>query len=571
MGFLTSFRLKKFKKTDSPDDVREITHLDNALDSNDEITSQIQIQNQEPKRNKGSLETTSELTANKDFEVINQNVLESVKPIVALLQAHSKKNFFDSSSATTTNEPVSWNVSSNLDPSFSKEYIPSKITVSGKELLFETEHENLLIPLVEEKDNIFGCNIVRHYPNDDESEDSATDSLHFQNSTIVVHCSNPEYLDILHKSCLLSIFEYMSIFKSLTGTLLSSVGTQLPDINVILNSNFSYRDWCEIYLENEGWVKVWCHIDSTNKNFKNNNKTKDSKANFAIKFYNDNKSLSSKNLICSISNISFVKDIFFYKDCQITNVNDLTNLTPMVLIESINMIRLLGDISFHSAASNETVTPPQNRIMSSSSRLSFFNKDKDKQDMDTNNNSDLDSDSNLFTEPPPEFASPTNRAHKRISSFTSTKTNLSTSSLATNSSSKDTKKLPPVKYTNPNGLIIRPTPHNGISHIETMLRFIVPMMDVAGLYGRPAQFRVQKNDPCSLMFGLPSLPTVDYFAKQEMDSLIETQFTEDESLIKNTTFLAMHHYTHVLKNLMDETPDREQTLNFTKLHHLPFN
>lgn len=59
-------------------------------------------------------------------------------------------------------------------------------------------------------------------------------------------------------------------------------------------------------------------------------------------------------------------------------------------------------------------------------------------------------------------------------------------------------------------IFIMPEQHSSVPGFDTLIRFIVPVFDAFGLYGRPKMLNADKSDVGSLLFGLPVLPRVHY-------------------------------------------------------------
>lgn len=62
-----------------------------------------------------------------------------------------------------------------------------------------------------------------------------------------------------------------------------------------------------------------------------------------------------------------------------------------------------------------------------------------------------------------------------------------------------------------------PEQHSAVPGYDTLIRFLVPLLNTFALYGRPKRLNANKNDSNSLLFGLPVLPHVHYL---EVDDLI---------------------------------------------------
>ncbi|KAI0463323.1 hypothetical protein LJB42_003346 [Komagataella kurtzmanii] len=66
-------------------------------------------------------------------------------------------------------------------------------------------------------------------------------------------------------------------------------------------------------------------------------------------------------------------------------------------------------------------------------------------------------------------------------------------------------------------VFLMPEEHSSVPGYDTLIRFIVPLMDAFNLYGRPKRLNADKREIESLLFGLPVLPKVHYL---EIDDLL---------------------------------------------------
>lgn len=89
-------------------------------------------------------------------------------------------------------------------------------------------------------------------------------------------------------------------------------------------------------------------------------------------------------------------------------------------------------------------------------------------------------------------------------------------------------KLPSVKNTKKNSadiletsLFIMPEQHSAVPGFDTLIRFLIPLFDSFGLYGRPKRLKADRVDPDSLLFGLPTLPHVHYLNVNDLSGLVE--------------------------------------------------
>lgn len=318
------------------------------------------------------------------------------------------------------------------------------------------------------------------------------DSINFIEPEVRISSAESNDVTTLQKVIALSIFEHFSVYKSLTGSLISSIGLRMPDINMILNSQFNFKDWCDIYIPEEGWVRSWCHI---NKMSKRTDKY-DPKGKYQIKFYRTNKSNSpnsNANLICYIPDSNHVQDIFFYNG-EANEQRPIAN--PTNFLNNVKLIKLIGDVLY----------PEETPSLRSTSTSSSITK---------------------------QLISP--------------KRDVSTKAVKPSKSSNF--------KTHKDGLLIRPIPHHGLSHFDAMIKFIIPMMDITRKYGRPKQFNASINESNSLMFGLPKLPNTNYLKQSEIDQLIRDTTMEDITNDEIFTY-SMNWISDFLKEIYQIDPER---------------
>lgn len=63
--------------------------------------------------------------------------------------------------------------------------------------------------------------------------------------------------------------------------------------------------------------------------------------------------------------------------------------------------------------------------------------------------------------------------------------------------------------------------HKGVPCADTLIRFMIPAMNAFKLYGRPNSLTANRSDPNSLMFGLPTLPSIHYLWVNDIVELIK--------------------------------------------------
>lgn len=80
-------------------------------------------------------------------------------------------------------------------------------------------------------------------------------------------------------------------------------------------------------------------------------------------------------------------------------------------------------------------------------------------------------------------------------------------------------------------LFLMPEQHLAVPGFDTLIRFLMPLLDAFGLYGRPKRLKADRVDPELLLFGLPTLPHVHYLTLNDMYPLagLEAYLLWDQS------------------------------------------
>ncbi|AET37329.1 Skg3p Ecym_1071 [Eremothecium cymbalariae DBVPG len=203
----------------------------------------------------------------------------------------------------------------------------------------------------------------------------------------------------------LSAFEFSALQESYTGALLSTRGSLLSDIRVILaDTKFAYEEWVSVrFGSGMRWKRCYAVISQPSKKLKNGSRCGQ------ISFYDTDKKLKKSTAMAVV-----------------TAAHAAYALYPSspVLIDSSTMIKLEGSII-------------------------FSNKEVSKQ-------------ADIF---------------------------------------------------------IMPEKHSAVPGYDTLIRFLIPLMNSFQLYGRPKTLIASKDDPNSLLFSLPTLPHVHYLQVDDLLSL----------------------------------------------------
>lgn len=488
-----------------------------------------------------------------DVHKIPKAVHAAVSPLTrTLLELQSNKYFewySGNASLPSENAVLTATLEANGVP---VEYHLNKITLFGTSLCLSTESETLA-----------KINLVN-------AGDEITTAVE-ENQLMIRECrlkitsnSDATVLKKLCSLCQLAVFEYYSILQSITGILIGKMGLYMSDIHVVMKGSFNFKDWCYIKLPDLGWTRVWCYIDSVSykktkraipiDSQKGNTNThrrsvstisngssfistgssesddppaRPGKGKFYCRFYRDS---SMKELVCYISDLDFISNIFFMSD------NDfLVDSSNKSIVNSLKTIKIIGNVNVvESNFLNENSTDDFNSqndesVFGSKASLSGSSKMELIKDAGTGVHTIKKDDSHLSLNK--EVQTPTSRRTFSANSFNlrspsslmssstvrSPSSRKSSVSISVKSKKKQLKLPTAIKY---DGLMIRPCEHAGMSILPTLIKFIIPIMDVCKIYGRPQHFIADKNDHDSILFGLPQYPNIHYFTAQEIDSML---------------------------------------------------
>ena len=245
------------------------------------------------------------------FKQLPSDVYRATRPMLYILQSQMSRRYYEWSETQPVSQnkqgPLKWWLCQYSGNGTGTGQIPiRRLSLVGTVLYIETREDGKLeeYPLI---DSESGQSNVKLHSN------SLEIVTRHHRHLLLLQSSEPELLLCLQLLVTVSIFEYFSCYRAITGSLISTLGLSLPDIHLLLRSKFNYKDWCEIYIEGEGWVKAWCHVNRDSRLCARNYKA-DGK--YQIKFYRSNKSSSpndvASNLICYIPDSCRVEDIVFY-------------------------------------------------------------------------------------------------------------------------------------------------------------------------------------------------------------------------------------------------------------------
>lgn len=90
-------------------------------------------------------------------------------------------------------------------------------------------------------------------------------------------------------------------------------------------------------------------------------------------------------------------------------------------------------------------------------------------------------------------------------------------------------------------IFLMPEPHPGVLGFETLIRFLIPVLDVFKLYGRPKRLNADKADMRSLLFGMPTLPRTQYLDRSDLSMIVGLKGSENWT---------SHEWTKNIKDLL---------------------
>ncbi|CDK29475.1 unnamed protein product [Kuraishia capsulata CBS 1993] len=325
-------------------------------------------------------------------------------------------------------------------------------------------------------------------------------------------------LHYFYSALLLSQFEYRQLQESFTGALFSVKAVHFSDVRTLLDpsNRFVKSDWCIIrfpFLNNK-WIRCYVSIIPGDKvSTKKSKIGKESKSKPGkVEIYTQ-KTNNKKFLLASVVNAKSCFSVYPENPSFINN-NSLIRLSGDCFVNETLLSELI------SAKNPENLGGERSRSSSMGQRLTSKGSSSSLRMFNASGVTSPNANSNVNA---------TANAHSRSSSLNKSRlTNrMRSPSMASldssNSSFSLTKKS---KHKNLNVLnthlcYIIPESHSGVPPVETMIRNLIPMMNVFRLYGRPLKFISDKSERTSMLFGLPQLPHTQYLDAENAYKLLD--------------------------------------------------
>lgn len=406
-------------------------------------------------------------------------------PVVNLLNAQRLRQYAAGPLELLAEDGVTW--------------LPADASLTGPELSL-----SILGTLRPRYLNIQDCNIVpsREVPGSRGLYDITI--LHnFENSMAVLRVRDVLDMHMWLSAMHLSKYEHTSLNVAFSAVILSLKGPQLSDIYTLLahKKRFPRFEWCDLRLPqvSNKWLRVYLAIMPG-----------DHKKKGRIEVYTSDK-LNKKSLVLYVNDVDAVYNVY-PEDHHMIDFNLIMKLEGEIFVNKAYEHMFAHD---NNAASG--VVTPQ-KVGSRAPSLTSLNS--------------------LLL--PPQVTAIANESPSGTRSR-STSVN-STSSFFVNAPSPDPdavtvtpgspksgqghffKKQSANNFVTTNYLYVMPMSHPGVLAIEIMLRNFVHIIDSFKLYGRPDHLNSDKNNPISMLFGLPALPHYCYLSTEDAYSVVAANF-----------------------------------------------
>ncbi|KAI5964817.1 uncharacterized protein KGF55_001887 [Candida pseudojiufengensis] len=480
-----------------------------------------------------SLNGKSLLLQNK---IQTENLSPEFHPIVTLLNAQKlrtycigsfqilgfwnlEKVFFEVDSKLTGNELAIWRPSND-------EYIID----NGHD-----EFKPKYINLIDSNFEILGDLQIKIY------QDYRDDS----NIIIRFHNNNDFYKWV--SGIILSKFEYIKLNEAFTAVLLSSKGSKLSDIHVLLShkKRFIEYEWCNIRLPeiSSKWLKIYMVILPSDKHHLGR-----------IEIYPSDKKMQKKHLIAYISDLSSLFNVY----PEQSNMIDFNSI--MSASGNIHINRNYEYLFPYSNPEQNSTDPrkliAKNHHSSSVSRSGSNNSlsslannlQPPSTPMSRSRSGSLNSTNSFFNHSPSNTNLNNLTRNRSISNVSDSENKKfykkSQTEFDLNKTNSNFFKKHAEEFVSTNIMYIMPIPHPGVSAVETMVRNFIPIIDSFKLYGRPKHLLSDKTNPNSMLFGLPSLPHYQYLSTNDSFDSFKSYFNDHQ----NHQNLSIFEMENILKS-----------------------
>lgn len=356
-----------------------------------------------------------------------------------------------------------------------------------------------------------------------------------EDSSVLIRFHNELDFNKWISAIMLSKFEYTKLNEAFTAVLLSSKGSKLLDIHVLLThkKRFVEYEWCNIRLPeiSTKWIKVYMVILPSDKHHLGR-----------IEIYPLDKKMQKKHLIAYISDLTSLFNVY-PEQSNMIDFNSIMSASGLIHVNK--QYEYLFPYNNH----EDKHLSPRKLIAKNHASISRSGSNKSLASLTDNNNANnlqipstpkLNGDSrsrsdslnstNSFFANSPSNATPLTRDRSTSNASNSDKTKRlkskgkSNTEFDLNRTNSSFFKKHAEDFALTNTMYIMPIPHPGVNAVETMVRNFIPIIDSFKLYGRPRHLASEKNNPDSMLFGLPSLPHYQYLSTRDAQDAFAEYF-----------------------------------------------
>lgn len=388
-----------------------------------------------------------------------------------------------------------------------------------------------------------------------------------EDSSVVIKFHNELDFNKWISAIMLSKFEYTKLNEAFTAVLLSSKGSKLLDIHVLLThkKRFIEHEWCNIRLPeiSTKWIKVFMVILPSDKHHLGR-----------IEIYPLDKKMQKKHLIAYISDLTSLFNVY-PEQSNMIDFNSIMSASGLIHVNK--QYEYLFPYNHH----EDQHLSPRKLIAKNHESLSRSGSNKSLASLTDNNNNHTATSNSLQIPSTPKFNGDSRSRSDSLNSATSffanspsmTATPLTRDRSISNASNSDksSKKFMSKKshtefdlnrtnssffkkhaddFALTSTMYIMPIPHPGVNAVETMVRNFIPIIDSFKLYGRPRHLASEKSNPDSMLFGLPSLPHYQYLSTRDAQDAFAEYFRlnmnqfEMEDILRNKIVALMQAGGH---------------------------
>ncbi|KAI5957598.1 hypothetical protein KGF57_003292 [Candida theae] len=362
-----------------------------------------------------------------------------------------------------------------------------------------------------------------------------------EDSSVVIRFHNE--IDFIKwiSAMMLSKYEYTKLNEAFTAVLLSSKGSKLSDIHVLLThkKRFIEHEWCNIRLPeiSTKWIKVYMVILPSDKHHLGR-----------IEFYPSDKKMQKKHLIAYLSDLTSLFNVYPGQSNMI-DFNSIMRASGQIFVNkhyeylfpynshedhhsSPRKLIAKNHASISRSGSNKSLASlTENNNNNTSNNLQIPSTPKPNGDSRSRSDS-LNSASSFFANSPSMTATPLTRDRSvsnasnsdKSSKIFKSKGGKSHTEFDLNRTNSSFFKKHADDFASTSSMYIMPIPHPGVNAVETMVRNFIPIIDSFKLYGRPRHLASEKTNPDSMLFGLPSLPHYQYLSTRDAQDAFAQYF-----------------------------------------------